>query len=313
MPAPPEVVDSVVQSTVEDHARRQSRIAFAAAFLFFVNAGLSDDELEAWTVAYLPWQRQAIREAAERGWSFASLLWSLQTDSAPDGLAAALDESPLLADIARRGEAFVDRPVVRARWEASKLTAPDRRVVRPGPVTDVDVEPPPVDVDVRPEVREAHRAARRARLVPAPTATDSTLAVSMERGAARAAEQAMSDTNQAFGAGMDEFASQPGRKVKRWLKAPHPGACKFCFLVSTRGFRTAQAAMRAGHLTCKCGAKAIFVEARDDAGNVSNWYWGRELERRGYGLLFGASDLEAAGRAAVAGELFPDVDVPSRA
>jgi hypothetical protein len=329
MPAPPEVVDSVVQSTVEDHARRQSRVAYAAAFLFFVNAGLSDDELNVWLAAYLPWQREAVLEAAQRGWTYASLLWSLETDNAPDGLAATLEDSSFVADVLERGERFADRPVVRARWEASQIA--ERRAAAEADV-DVDVSDADVEVptrpstlsDVRPEVESARQAATRARLTPAPSRRESTLAESMQRGAARAAEQAMADTNQAFGAGMDEFASQPGRQVKRWLKAPHARACNFCFLVSTRGYRTAAAAMRAGHLTCKCGAKAVWVTARPDRDDtpgrrrtrqaeVSNWYWRQELENRGYGLLFEAGRLSDEGRQALVGELFPDLDIPARA
>lgn len=338
MPAPPEAIDTVVQSTVEDHAKRQSRVAYAAALLFFANAGLSDDDLNRWLRAYLPWQRQAILDAARRGYSYSSLLWSLQTDSLPDALSFDAEESPLVNDVLARSEQYATRPVIRARWEASKIkeagdqpgpparsTTIERPTVPPIEAPEVDAPAPTPGVDtvdrpdprVRPEVAQAKRAAEAARLVPEATDETSTLSDSMERGAARAAEQAMAETNDAFGAGMDQYAEQPTKKVARWLKAPHARACSFCFLVSTRGYRTAQAAMAAGHRACKCGAKVIYVEPRRNRkrnqAEVSNWFWADELDRQGYGLLFGAGELDADGRLAVVQELFPEVDVPPRA
>lgn len=338
MPAPPEVVDSVVQSTVEDHAQRQSRIAYAVALLFFVNGGLSDAERERWLAAFVPWQRQAILDAATRGHSYAGLLWSLQTDSVFDDFTFDADNAPLVDDLLERSVLYADRPIVRARWEASKLKqrdTPVRPAADPGDGADV-ASPEPVDTPapqrpssnvtgggvntdprVRPEVAQARQAAEQAGVLPRATEENSTLSDSMERGAARAAEQAMAETNEAFGAGMDEYASKPGRRVARWLKAPHAGACSFCFLVSTRGYRTAQTAMAAGHRACKCGAKVLYVEPRRNRSSgqadVSNWFWAQELERQGYGLLFEGVDLDADGRAAVVGELFPDVEFPTRA
>ena len=307
MPAPSDVIDNVVAVTVDRHSRRQSQVAYASSFLFFVNAGLNDADMERWIAAYLPWQQVAIREAAERGWTYASLLWALQTDNAPEGLAEALEKSPLVADIQRRAERFADSPVRRARWEAAQVRDAQQAATVAKPF-----EAPKVDVNVRPEVARAAQAAREARLLTPPAAKKSTFAISMEKGAAQAAEQAMADTNQAFGAGMDRFASTGAKKmVKRWLKAPHPNACRTCFLVAGRGYRSAQAAMRAGHLTCRCSARVEFVPASDRYGNVSNVDWRNELESRGYGLLYGADQLSAEGRAAVAGELFPGVSATS--
>lgn len=341
MPAPPEVVDSVVESTVQTHAQRQSQVAYAAALLFFANAGLSDDDLERWLRAYLPWQREAILDAARRGYGYGSLLWSLQTDNAPEGIDVDLEDSELVSDLLRRSEQYADRPVIRSRWEASKRkqdgagpTPNTGNVGRTTTVDDLDVtstvDTPAADVSavevdvprtpdpkIRPEVDRAQTAARQAGLLPSPTEDNSTLAESMESGASRAAEQAMSETNEAFGAGMDTYAQQPGKTVARWLKAPHAGACQFCFLVSTRGYRSAQAAMAAGHRTCKCGAKVVYVEPRRNRranqAEVSNWFWGEELQRQGYGLLFGAGELDADARLAVVQELFPDLEFPTRA
>jgi len=342
MPAPPEAIDTVVRSTVEDHAKRQSRVAYAAALLFFANAGLSDDDLARWLRAYLPWQRQAILDAARRGYSYSSLLWSLQTDNLPDGLDFDAERAPMVNDVLARSEQYANRPVIRARWEASKIKqtagqsapgpAASTTIERPtvdapevdvpeasvpdADVVEVDTTPDLPDPKVRPEVVEAQRVARRTGLVPSPTDEASTLSESMERGAARAAEQAMAETNDAFGAGMDEYAEQPGKRVARWLKAPHANACDFCFLVSTRGYRSAQTAMAAGHRACKCGAKVIYVKPRrsrkSGQSEVSNWFWAEELERQGYGLLLDSDGLDADGKLALVQELFPDVDVPPR-
>lgn len=305
MPAPTDVVDAVVKAAVDQHAQSQEDLAYLIALMWYSFGGLDTAASAAWAEVAAPVVAASRLSAAERAVAYINLLHAIQTDTKLATARVALEDVAEFRALEQRAERFIDAPVVRARYEVAQQRERGRMIQIGG-----DQAPGPRGkmVDLPPAVARARAKAEQAGLTPARTAEVSDFADAMDAGATRAVQQHLSDANSAYGIGGDTAAATAPTKVARWLKAPHAGACERCFLVSTRGYRTSEAAATAGHASCRCGTRVIFVAETGHGARkrVTNDDWRDAVIDAGYGPLLNSASLSASARAALIDHIFPD-------
>lgn len=290
LPAPAEVISSLVQSAAAAEAQAQTDLATLVALYWFSYGGVDDSSAQEWAEVARPALGSARTSSAERGFEITSLLWSLENDEPLVERDSSIFDIPAFRALEERAEKYLDAPVVRTRYElANRIEA----------VMDID---PPSAV-----VQAAREHARALGLYTVePSEESNRYAAAMDRGAARAVQQALGDSDRAFGIGAQAAAT--GKKVKRWLKVPHAAACDVCVLVSRRGYRSAESAKLAGHAACRCGTKAEWVKTTGHGSRerVRNVDWAEALDQAGYGMLDQFAGASTEGRAAILAELFPN-------
>lgn len=287
MPAPSEIIEGVVDAAAEEEAEAQNRLAWRIAFLWFLSGGVDDEAQASWVEVAPPLYSASRTASAERARATTSLLWSLETDHDLELFVDQVDDLPAMQSLHERADRFIDAPVVRARYDLSQTAD----------IVDAAPDPPSLIVQ---DARE------QARATGVYTPVSPRYERAMDRGAARAVQQALGDSDRAYGIGAE--AAAKGKKVKRWVKVPHARACERCVLVARRGYRSAETAKLAGHAGCRCTAKAEWVVQRGYGSRqgVRNVDWQDALEARGYGILDQFVDASEAGRRAILEELFPE-------
>lgn len=128
----------------------------------------------------------------------------------------------------------------------------------------------------------------------------------MDEAAGRAVKLAVGDTNRAYSEGFEHGIEQRGVKVERYLKVPNPNACKWCFAVAARGYKSPQTIPR--HTNCKCSHRAVFA-VRQPSGLVRNKDWQAALDQAGYGDLILAYRNTPQKNALVASRILEAIDL----
>jgi len=296
-----ETLNQVVQQAVNEQANFLDGLAYTVAILWLLNGGIRNRDRRRWEEAVSPVLEAAHMQSAERGAGFSRTMHGLNTNSTINNdfkgvnFAANRDFQRML----ERSRQYVDSPVKTARWH---LSDPENRSPEPpiGPVkraiddakkavlvVDNRAAPKPAGTSGAPATAFVDAKAREAR----------RYEESMQKAAARAAEQAVGDATRAYSIGIEQGAVALGTTVERYLKVPHAQACNWCFLVAGRGYRSAQSVARHSPVD-KCGARAVWAPAnrkRKGEAIVGNEDWQKALEDAGYGGVIEASSKIARG------------------